>query len=110
MACGAPVVSTWRPAAAAGVPSTRASVATSRVSGLGCADTGDMAFHGPSYGLSRECAMKVFTLFTFTFVGHKTILVLNFKNADKEAWMLESKEQHLEWKPHVSCFSQLYEV
>ena len=54
--------------------------------------------------------MKVFTLFTLTFVGHKTSLVLNFKNADKEAWMLESKEQHLEWKPHVSCFSQLYEV
>merc|ERR1712243_142063 len=30
----------------------------SRVSGLGCAYTGDMAFHGPSYGLSRECAVK----------------------------------------------------
>merc|ERR1712001_395329 len=35
-------------------------VATSRVSGLGCLAvyTGAMAFHGPSYGLSRECAMK----------------------------------------------------
>merc|ERR1712088_1096381 len=32
----------------------------SRVSGLGCLAvyTGAMAFHGPSYGLSRECAMK----------------------------------------------------
>ena len=49
-----------------------------------------MAFHGPSYGLSRECAMKVRT---FNIILHSInycigLKTLQFKEITKENWKI----------------------
>lgn len=88
---GAPVVATWRPAAAA--PSTtRASVATSRVSGLGSA-----AVHW-SHGLPRSLlrALQGVRHEGICTLGHQDSFCLKFDHISKMSTKKHRESESLE--------------